>query len=79
MIEIAHGRGVPVVLDVYSLDGRQVARIAAGLQDSGPQTLRWDGRDADGALLPPGIYLTSIGLLSEFSAQPQYRPLGIAY
>jgi hypothetical protein len=70
---------VPVVLDVYSLDGRQVARIAAGLQDSGPQTLRWDGRDADGALLPPGIYLTSIGLWSEFSAQPQYRPVGIAY
>ncbi len=70
---------VPVVLDVYRLDGRRVARVAAGLQDSGPQTLRWDGRDASGALLPPGIYLTTIDLLSEFSATPQFRTVGIAY
>ena len=70
---------VPVVLDVYSLDGRRVAQVAAGLQDSGPQTLRWDGRDAAGHLLPPGVYLTTIDLLSEFSAKPQFRPLAIAY
>jgi flagellar hook assembly protein FlgD len=68
-----------VVLDVYSLEGRRVARVTAGLQDSGPQTLRWDGRDASGELLPPGIYLTTIDLLSEFSAEPQFRTVGIAY
>ena len=70
---------VPVVLDVYRLDGRRVAQIKVGLQDSGPQTLRWDGRNADGALLPPGIYLTTIGLLSDFSVAPQFRTVGIAY
>jgi len=70
---------VPVVLDVYRLDGRRVAQIEVGLQDSGPQTLRWDGRNADGALLPPGIYLTTIGLLSDFLVAPQFRTVGIAY
>ena len=70
---------VPVVLDVYRLDGRRVAQIEVGLQDSGPQTLRWDGRNADGALLLPGIYLTTIGLLSDFSVAPQFRTVGIAY
>jgi len=70
---------VPVVLDVYRLDGRRVAQVEIGQQDSGPQTLRWDGRDANGALLPPGIYLTTISLLSDFSVAPQFRTVGIAY
>ena len=70
---------VPVVLDVYRLDGHRVAQVDVGLQDSGPQTLRWDGRARDGTLLPPGIYLTTIDLLSEFSAAPQFRTVGIAY
>ena len=70
---------VPVVLEVYSLDGRRVALVEAGLQSAGPQSLRWDGRDETGQWLPPGLYLTALNLRSEFAADPQYRPLGIAY
>ena len=70
---------VPVVLEVYSLDGRRVALVEAGLQNAGPQSLRWDGRDETGQRLPPGLYLTALNLRSEFAADPQYRPLGIAY
>ena len=70
---------VPVVLAVYRLDGRRVALVEAGLQNAGPQSLRWDGRDASGQRLPPGLYLTALNLRSEFAAKPQLRPLGIAY
>ncbi len=70
---------VPVVLEVYSLDGRRVALVEAGLQNAGPQSLRWDGRDESGQWLPPGLYLTALTLRSEFAADPQLRPLGIAY
>ena len=70
---------VPVVLAVYRLDGRRVASIEAGLQNAGPQSLRWDGLDETGRLLPPGLYLTTLNLRSEFAAKPQFRPLGIAY
>ena len=70
---------VPVVLAVYRLDGRRVASIEAGLQNAGPQSLRWDGLDETGRLLPPGLYLTTLNLRSEFAAEPQFRPLGIAY
>ncbi len=70
---------VPVVLEVYSLDGRRVALVEAGLQNAGPQSLRWDGRDETGQWLPPGLYLMALNLRSEFAADPQYRPLGIAY
>lgn len=70
---------VPVVLAVYRLDGQRVASIEAGLQNAGPQSLRWDGLDETGRLLPPGLYLTTLNLRSEFAAEPQFRPLGIAY
>ena len=70
---------VPVVLEVYSLDGQRVALVEAGLQNAGPQSLRWDGRDETGQWLPPGLYLTALNLRSEFAADPQLRPLGIAY
>ncbi|MXY81404.1 MAG: hypothetical protein F4Y91_04890 [Gemmatimonadetes bacterium] len=70
---------VPVVLEVYSLDGRRVALVEAGLQSAGPQSLQWDGRNETGRRLPPGLYLTALNLRSEFAANPQLRPLGIAY
>ena len=70
---------VPVVLEVYSLDGRRVALVEAGLQSAGPQSLQWDGRDETGQRLPPGLYLVALDLRSEFAADPQLRPLGIAY
>ena len=70
---------VPVVLEVYSLDGRRVALVEAGLQSAGPQSLQWDGRDESGWRLPPGLYLVALDLRSEFAADPQLRPLGIAY
>ena len=71
---------VPVVLEVYSLDGRRVAFVEAGSQNAGPQSLRWDGpRDETGRLLLPGLYLMALDLRSEFPTDPQIRPLGIAY
>ena len=72
-------RNVPVQLEIFSLAGRRVALIERGQQSSGPQTLRWDGRDQDGEVLPPGIYLLGIGIESEQKSDLQMRPIGIAY
>jgi hypothetical protein len=70
---------VPVELAVYALDGRHVATVSQGLQTAGPQTARWDGRDAEGATLPPGVYLISVVLQSERRAAAVLRPVGVAY
>ena len=70
---------VPVELAVYALDGRHVASVSQGLQTAGPQTARWDGRDAQGAALPPGVYLISVVLQSERRAAALLRPVGVAY
>ena len=70
---------VPVALEVYALDGRRVARVDMGIQDSGPQQVTWDGRDERGRVLAPGLYLLSVALDTESTQSPQLRPLGIAF
>ena len=72
-------QSVPVQLKVFSLDGRQVALVQRGQQGSGPQTLRWDGRDQQGATLAPGIYLLGVGIEAENKSDVQLQPIGIAY
>ena len=70
---------VPVALEIYALDGRRIARLDKGLQDSGPRQLAWDGRDETGQRLPPGLYLLSIELQTQFAQTKQLQALGIAY
>ena len=70
---------VPVVLNVYDLQGVRLARRALGVQSAGPQSVEWDGRDAAGQMLAPGLYLVEIALESEFKTFRHLQPLGVAY
>ena len=72
-------QSVPVQLQIFSLDGRRVARVQRGQQGSGPQQLHWDGRDQRGATLAPGVYLLGIGIEAEDKNALQLRPINIAY
>ena len=72
-------QSVPVKLQVFSLDGRQVAQVQRGQQGSGPQQLHWDGRDQRGETLVPGLYLLGIGIEAEDKNALQLRPINIAY
>lgn len=68
-----------VELCVFTLDGQQVAKLPLGAQHAGPQRVFWYGRDAEGKLLSPGIYVLGITLQAEAGAQRLLRPLGIVY
>ncbi len=70
---------VAVALEIYTLDGSRINTVPQGLQTAGPQTAHWDGRDQNGAVLPPGIYLIAVAIQSERSADTVLRPLGLAY
>ena len=70
---------VPAALNVYGLDGNRLARLELGRQDSGQQHATWDGRDADGTLLPPGLYLLEVDIDSEDAQAGSLRPIGLAY
>lgn len=56
----AQSRAGAVTLEVLDLAGRRVARLADGAFDAGAHALAWDGRDAAGALRPPGLYLARL-------------------
>lgn len=51
----------PVTLAVFDLQGRLVAEVKERREDSrGQYALTWDGRNAAGDLVPPGIYIARV-------------------
>jgi len=60
------GRAAAVEVDVFNRAGRLVRRVAVGLALTGGANLvRWDGRDAEGAIVSGGIYIVSVRALGE--------------
>lgn len=50
-----------VRVEVVDIAGRRVAPVLQdGVLDAGPHRLRWDGRDASGQRVAPGVYLVRI-------------------
>ena len=47
-------------LALYDVSGRRVALLHEGAAGSGAHVTRWNGRDADGRVSPPGIYLARL-------------------
>ena len=62
-LEYATRSDAKVTLGVYDLAGRQVRSLVNGFQPAGDYSVRWDGRDASGARVKPGVYFVrgSIG------------------
>jgi len=50
----------PVMLAVYDVQGRRVAALADRVMAAGPHRVTWDGRSADGRVLPAGVYLIRV-------------------
>ena len=44
-------------LSIYNLLGQRVATLMHGVQEAGPHTLTWNGRDEQGRELASGVYL----------------------
>ncbi len=57
--DLARAGGVK--LAIYDLMGREVRRIERTGLAAGRWNLEWDGRDADGARLPSGLYFYRVG------------------
>lgn len=49
-----------VELAIYDISGRAVRSLAKGTFNAGPHSVRWDGRDAAGRTVAPGIYLARL-------------------
>ena len=62
-----------VELDVFDAAGRHVRRIALGTSPAGAHTVSWDGRDARGSRVPPGVYLFRLAAGTECAVRRGIR------
>ena len=64
--------GEPIVrVGIFDLAGSRVRRIHDGPNGIGRYERRFDGRDDEGALLPPGIYLARVELSTDASGSTE--------
>ncbi|MBN4054143.1 hypothetical protein JYT87_00370 [Nitrospira defluvii] len=74
-----------VSIQITNSTGQMVRVLAVGAQEEGFKTLRWDGRDREGNLLPDGEYqfdLNAIGVNGESIATQTFSAgtvTGVAY
>jgi len=69
----------PLRLGIYDLSGRQVRSLSEAEATAGQVSAEWDGRDAAGERVPPGIYLLRVEAEGDAQAQTVSRLIGVAY
>jgi hypothetical protein len=54
--QVPSGDAQDVEIGIYNVAGRLITRLASEVQSPGRYTVRWDGRDASGVQMAPGVY-----------------------
>ena len=70
---------VSVNVTLYDLSGRTVRRLQNSGALNGPQLLTWDGRNEDGAMAPPGMYLLRLSIDTDTGSENRTLLVGLAY
>jgi hypothetical protein len=68
-----------VAVAVWDLLGRRVRQVYAGRDGVGAYERIWDGRDASGRLVPPGLYLYRVSVEADHQRVEQAGLLHVAY
>ncbi len=69
----------PLRAQVCDLQGRTLRQLAVAEGLAGHYQLHWDGRDEEGRLLPPGIYLVRLEISGDAESQRVVRAVGMSY
>ena len=70
---------VSVEAAIYDLAGRRVRALFNGLQSSGFHAVEWDGREGQGSLAAPGLYICRISVDSATGANERAVPVALVY
>lgn len=70
---------VPVRIAMYNLNGQRIRQLEPQLLRLGSHSITWDGRDATGQLVEPGIYLAQIGIEIDQGNVEKLLPIAVAY
>ena len=70
----------PVEVALYDLSGRRVRVLFDGEEANGRYTDKvWDGRDDQGQLVPPGLYVARVFVSGDSGDAEQSRVVAVAY
>ncbi|HYJ31828.1 MAG TPA: lamin tail domain-containing protein [Candidatus Binatia bacterium] len=71
-------RGRSLVVQVYDLLGRRVRTLVAGQRYASEGAFAWDGRDAGGAWVRPGLYVVAAEAVAEDGRGPRRTAIPVA-
>ncbi len=69
----------PVDVSIHDLSGRRVRSLQVADAISGRFLIAWDGRDAAGKLVPPGIYLIAVEIRSDAGSERSVGQVAVVY
>ena len=72
-------RPTPVAVKIYEPSGALVRSVYAGEDVAGRFVRDWDGKDEDGALVPPGVYLYRVGIEADEGLEVNVGTVGVVY
>ena len=70
---------VNIKVDILDLSGRPVHRLASSSHTAGTVELSWDGRDAQGTTVAPGIYFYRLKVESDDSSTEKIGTFSLVY
>ena len=68
-----------ILFEIYDLSGHRVTQFQLGGSTAGTLNIKWDGRDQDGQMTPPGIYLYRLAIDSDDSSIERSGTLSLVY
>jgi hypothetical protein len=77
MSQFAGPTGVEV--DLFDLGGRRVRRLVSAQRSAGAYSESWDGRNDQGTLVAPGLYLLRVGVEADSETFERVQLIGVAY
>ena len=70
---------VPATVEVYDLSGRKLGSVPAAGVESGRFTTEWNGRDEEGKVLPPGMYILRLQIEADRGTDSVERIVSLVY
>ena len=71
--------GIPTLIQIYDLSGRQIVDLRSQLRESGLFRSTWNGRDHSGALVDPGLYILQLKVAADEREDRTRRLVSIGY
>ncbi|MBT4981157.1 MAG: hypothetical protein HOL51_18450 [Gemmatimonadetes bacterium] len=70
---------VPATVEVYNLSGRKLGAVPTAVVESGRFTTEWNGRDEEGNVLPPGMYILRLQIEADRGPDSVERIVSLVY